>query len=95
MANDAAENTILQGWFDAAEEDWSGLALASKQIRRAGAKYLEKELQEEMGKTSIEEYLKQHKAEIIKENLRKRSKIQAAKERTHDQKREGRATTNK
>ena len=57
-------------------EDWAGLALASKQIRRTGAKYLERELQKEMAKPTIEEYLKQHKGEIIKENLRTRKKIQ-------------------
>ena len=82
MASDAVENTILQGWFDAAEEDWTGLALASKQIRRAGANYLSKELQKEMAKPSIEESLRQHKTEIIKENLRSRKRIQEAKERT-------------
>ena len=82
MANDAVESTIHQGWFDAAEKDLAGLALASKQLRRTGAKYLERELQKEMAKPTIEEYLKQHKGEIIKENLRTRKKIQEAKEKT-------------
>ena len=35
-----------------------------------------------MAKPTIEEYLKQHKAEIINENLKTRNRIQEAKAKT-------------
>ena len=62
--------------MDPAGDDWHRLGLVSKATRKTGAEFIIESLYKEMEQAGgIEEFLKQHKQEILNNNTERRRKL--------------------
>ena len=76
MGTTLLASIIEEGYLDPAGDDWHKLGLVSKATRQTGAEFIIESLYKEMEQAGgIEEFLKQHKQEIINNNTERRRKF--------------------
>ena len=68
-------NSITEGYLDAAGDNWHRMAPAPLRIRGAGANFIMECLAQEMGKAGgVDNFLRQHQAELAANNTARRQR---------------------